>query len=137
MKASALALVAAVVSVLATSAPGAPEQQQFPQGRFSSPLTAADFVRYGGTMDPNFPHPWIITIRSGAWKTNEHPAFAGRYVVRGNRVTFVVRQPADAAGTRETLTWRYRDHRLHFRIVSGVGDDAAIYLAHPWRRIGA
>lgn len=134
---AAVAALAAVIATPATSAAFAAGQQRFPAGRYSSPLVAADFTRYGGQMDPNFPHPWIITMRGGRWKTNEHPPFGGRYVLRGNRITFVISYPRSAAGTRQTLRWTYSHRRLRFRIVSGVeGGDQAIYLAHPWRRIG-
>jgi len=88
-------------------------------------------------MDPNFPHPWIITMRRGSWKTNERPAFGGVYQLRGNQITFVVKYPAGAAGSRQTLRWTYSNMRLTFKAVSGVeGGDRAIYLAHPWRRLG-
>jgi hypothetical protein len=127
----------AVATAALVSTAFAAGQQQFPQGRFTSPLTAADFTRYGGQMDANFPHPWVITMRRGRWQTNEHPAFGGPYVLRGNRITFVVKYPASGAGTRQTLTWTYSAPRLKFKVVSGVeGGDRAIYLAHPWRRIG-
>jgi hypothetical protein len=135
---AAVASLATVTAVLATTRALAAGQQRFPEGRYSSPLTAADFTRYGGQMDPNFPHPWIIRMRRGFWRTNEHPAFGGRYLLRGNRITFVIRYPASAAGTRERLTWTYGHRRIRFKIVSGVeGGDQAIYLAHPWRWLGS
>jgi hypothetical protein len=134
--AAAVASLALATTLAATAAFGAAEQR-FPQGRYSSPLTAADFRHYGGQMDPNFPHPWIIAIRRGRWHTNEKPAFGGRYVLRGNVITFVIKYPADNAGTRQALRWTYSHRRLRFKIVSGVeGGDQAIYLAHPWRRLG-
>jgi hypothetical protein len=126
----------AVVATLATTA-SAREEQGFPQGRYASRLVAADFTRYGGQMDPGFPHPWVITIRKGLWRTNEHPAWGGRYVLQGNAITFVVSYPADGVGTRQKLRWTYSHGALRFKIVSGVeGGDQAIYLAHPWRRLG-
>ena len=135
--AAAVAPLVLLTAAAAATAAFATAEQQFPQGRYSSPLVAADFTRYGGRMDPNFPHPWIITIRRGRWRTNEQPAFGGRYLLRGNRITFVIKYPASAAGTRQTLTWTYSHRRLRFKIVSGVeGGDQAIYLAHPWRRLG-
>ena len=73
----------AVVATLAATA-SAREEQRFPQGRYASRLVAADFTRYGGEMDPGFPHPWVITLRKGLWRTNEHPAWGGRYVLQGN-----------------------------------------------------
>jgi hypothetical protein len=136
LRAAVLALAAASAASTATAVFGA-GQPRFPEGRYSSPLQAADFRRYGGEMDPNFPHPWMITIRGGRWKTNEHPAFGGRYVLGSNRITFVINYPADAAGTRQTLTWTYSHQRLRLKVVSGVkGGDQAIYLAHPWHRLG-
>jgi hypothetical protein len=49
----------------------------------------------------------------------------------------VVGYPADGAGTRQKLRWTYSRGHLSFKIVSGVeGGDRAIYLAHPWRRLG-
>jgi len=138
---SRLALVGAVaafavVATLATTA-SAREAQGFPQGRYASPLVAADFTRYGGQMDPGFPHPWVITLRKGLWRTNEHPAWGGRYVLRGNVITFVVSYPADGVGSRQKLRWTFSHGALRFKVVSGVeGGDQAIYLAHPWRRLG-
>jgi hypothetical protein len=88
-------------------------------------------------MDPGFPRPWVITIRKGRWHTNESPSFGGTYVLAGSLITFVVKYPADAAGTRQKLGWTYGNGRLRFKVVSGVeGGDQAIYLAHPWRRLG-
>ena len=135
--AAAVAGLAVVTATLVATTAVASPQQAFPQGRYSSPLTPADFIRFGGRMDPNFPHPWMITIRRGRWKTNERPAFGGVYVLRGNQITFVIKYPVDAAGTRQTLRWTYSRRRLRFTIVAGVeGGDQAIYLAHPWRWIG-
>jgi hypothetical protein len=129
--------VAAAIAVTAGTAVFAAADQPFPQGRYTTPLVAADFTRYGGSMDANFPHPWIITMRRERWHTNEHPSYGGRYLVRGNRVTFVITYPASAAGTRQTLAWTYSHKRLRFKIVSGVeGGDQAIYLSHPWHRLG-
>ena len=135
--AAGIAALAAVTATAAATAAFAAGQLRFPTGRYSSPLVAADFTRYGGHIDPNFPHPWIITMRRGRWRTNENPSFGGRYLLRGNRITFAIKYPADAAGTRQTLRWTYSHRRLRFKIVSGVeGGDQAIYLAHPWRRLG-
>jgi hypothetical protein len=137
MRRRALAAVIVGIGAFAATAALAARQQQFPQGRYTTPLTAADFIRYGGQMDTGFPQPWIITIRRGRWHTNEHPSFGGPYIVRGSQITFVIDHPASSAGTRETLKWTYRRPRLTFKIVSGVeGGDQAIYLAHPWRRLG-
>ena len=122
--------------------PGAERSQvgaaaTFPQGRFASMLTKADFERAGATRDPNFPEPWVITIQGGRWHTNEHPPFGGRYILRGDEITFVIEQPRDAAGERETVGWSYYRGKLDLRVVD-VRDTGArvIYTAHPWRRVG-
>jgi hypothetical protein len=134
---SAVVLLAAVTAPPATTVAFAAGRQPFPQGRYTSPLAAGDFARYGGKMDAHFPHPWVITVRDGRWRTNEHPSYGGRYLLHGNRITFVVEYPRKAAGTRETLTWTSRHRSLGFELVSGVeGGDQAIYLAHPWRLVG-
>lgn len=133
----AVAVAALTVATPATTAASGAAQKRFPQGRYTSPLVADDFTRYGGQMDPGFPNPWIITIRRGRWHTNENPAFGGSYVLRGNVITFVIKYPADNAGARQKLRWTYSHGFLSFKIVSGVeGGDQAIYLAHPWRRLG-
>ena len=109
----------------------------FPQGRFESMLTEADFARAGAQRDPNFPEPWQITIEHGRWRTNEHPSFGGHYILHGDEITFVIERPADAAGERETVKWSYYRGELTLRIVS-VRDAGArvIYTAHRWKRIG-
>lgn len=109
-----------------------------PQGRFASTLTEADFQRAGAVRDPNFPEPWVITLQHGRWRTNENPPFGGRYILRSNEITFVIEQPQDAAGERETVSWSYYRERLTLRIVSvKEAGSRVIYTAHPWRRIGA
>ena len=110
---------------------------RFPQGRFESRLTVADFEAKGAQQDPGFPMPFRVTIRNGHWKTNEDPSYGGHYIVRGDQVTFAIDQPADSAGDRETLKWSFYRGKLTFKVVD-VPDSAgqAIYTAHPWRRIG-
>jgi TRAP-type C4-dicarboxylate transport system substrate-binding protein len=109
----------------------------FPEGRFETPLTAADFQAAGTESDPGFPMPFRVTIRDGHWKTNEDPPFGGRLIVRGDEVTFAIDQPADAAGGRETLQWSFYRGQLTFKVVDVQGPGSrVIYTAHPWRRIG-
>jgi hypothetical protein len=109
----------------------------FPDGRFETRLTVADFEAGGATQDPGFPMPFRITIRHGRWHTNESPPFGGRIIVRGDQVTFAIEQPADSAGERETLKWSFYRGKLTFKVVD-VADSGSrvIYTAHPWRRIG-
>jgi TRAP-type C4-dicarboxylate transport system substrate-binding protein len=109
----------------------------FPDGRFETRLTVADFEAGGATQDPGFPMPFRITIRHGRWHTNESPPFGGRIIVRGDQVTFAIEQPTDSAGERETLKWSFYRGKLTFKVVD-VADSGSrvIYTAHPWRRIG-
>lgn len=110
----------------------------FPQGRFATTLTPDDFRRENANVDPDFPVPFVTTIRSGRWHTNEQPAFAGRYVVHEDQVTFIIARPLENAGQRETLRWSYYRGELTFRVVD-VADSGSrvIYTTHPWRRIGS
>lgn len=110
---------------------------RLPQGRFESSITPADFRRAHSPMNPAFPLPWRITIHGDRWRTNEHPSFGGRYVVRGDEVTFLIDQPPSAHGRREIVKWTYFRGELRFRVVS-VADSGSrvIYTAHPWKRIG-
>jgi TRAP-type C4-dicarboxylate transport system substrate-binding protein len=116
----------------------APSNVAFPQGRFASTLTAADFRKGGAGLNPHFPVPWVITIKNGTWQTNEHPPFGGRYEVHGNQITFLIKHPPDANGNRETVTWSFFRGQLTFKIVA-VDDSGSrvIYTAHPWRQIGS
>lgn len=109
----------------------------FPEGRFETRLTVADFEAGGATRDPGFPVPFRVTIQNGRWHTNESPSFGGRLIVRGDQVTFAIEQPTDAAGERETLKWSFYRGKLTFMVVD-VADSGSrvIYTAHPWRRIG-
>jgi TRAP-type C4-dicarboxylate transport system substrate-binding protein len=120
------------------SAPASQTGTAFPEGQFTSPLTAEDFERGGATQEDDFPHPWAITIREGRWATNEEPSYGGRYFVHGDRVTFLIQRPPDSAGVRETLQWSYFRARLSFRIIE-VADAGSrvIYAAHPWTRTEA
>lgn len=109
----------------------------FPEGRFETPLTAADFEAAGTESDPGLPKPFRVTIRHGRWKTNEDPPFGGHLIVHGDEVAFAIDQPADAAGDRETLKWSFYRGQLTFKVVDVNGPGSrVIYTAHPWRRIG-
>jgi TRAP-type C4-dicarboxylate transport system substrate-binding protein len=119
-----------------TAQPG-PAATPFPQGQFASRVTPADFRRGDARVDPSFPVPFVATIGGRHWHTNERPPFAGRYVVRGDQVTFIIERPPENKGTRERLKWSYFRGELTFKVVD-VADSGSrvIYTAHPWRRIG-
>jgi TRAP-type C4-dicarboxylate transport system substrate-binding protein len=109
---------------------------RFPEGRFVSTLTKADFEAGGATYDPTFPVPFKITIHNGRWNTNERPPYSGPLLINGPLVTFVIEQPtADKAS--ETVRWNYYRGELTFKVVS-VADAASrvLYTAHPWHKIG-
>lgn len=110
----------------------------FPQGRFMSNITRADFEKAGAGYQEPFPRPFVLTFDHGRWHTNEEPPFSGTYSVRGDEVTFVIARPRDNAGQRERVRWSYYRGRLTFQIVD-VHDPGSrvIYTAHPFRRIGA
>jgi TRAP-type C4-dicarboxylate transport system substrate-binding protein len=125
----------------------APDQQgqtsaqqtaKFPQGRYASHLTKADFDAAGVVPDPQLPpDPWVITMRNGRWRTNEAPPFGGTYSVDGDELTFLIQEPPENKGTRETVKWSYYRGALtlHSVFVADAGS-RVIYDTHPWRRIG-
>ena len=113
---------------------------RFPQGTYEETVTKADFGRQHVTPNPqaDFPSPWRITMRDGRWHTNEREPTGGRYVVHGDEVTFLYDDPPENKGRTETVKWTYYRGGLTFRIVA-VADSGsrAIYVSHPWRRIGS
>lgn len=62
---------------------------------------------------------------------------AGRYVVKGDEVTFDFNNCPTGCGAPETVRWSYFDGQLTFAIVD-VADTGSrvIYTAHPWRKTG-
>lgn len=112
--------------------------EKFPQGRYESHLTKADFDAAGVDPDPQLPpDPLLITMRSGRWRTNEVEPFVGTYSVDGDELTFLIQAPPENKGTRETVKWSYYRGRLTLRSVF-VADAGSrvIYDTHPWRRVG-
>jgi TRAP-type C4-dicarboxylate transport system substrate-binding protein len=63
----------------------------------------------------------------------DQPFIRGRYVVKGDEVTFISR---DLDDNPEVVRWSYYDGQLTFAIVN-VEDIAGkvIYTAHPWTRV--
>jgi TRAP-type C4-dicarboxylate transport system substrate-binding protein len=113
---------------------------RFPEGTFETTITKADFLRQHVTLAfmAGFPNPLKVTIRDGRWRTNDVIPNGGRYIVHGDEVTFVYDEPVENRGERETLKWTYYRGELSFRIVSVADTGArAIYVSHPWRRVGS
>jgi TRAP-type C4-dicarboxylate transport system substrate-binding protein len=113
---------------------------RFPQGMYEETVTKADFARQHVTPSSvgDFPMPWRITMRKGRWHTNERMPTGGRYVVDGDEITFLYDDPPENRGRRETVRWTYYRGGLTFRVVDVAdGGSVAIYVSHPWRRIGS
>jgi hypothetical protein len=78
----------------------------------------------------------------GTWRETQVPDYPdqgpvyGRYVVKGDQVTFSVNAATSNGTSYETVRWSYFDGQLTFAIVD-VADTASrvIYTAHPWRKV--
>jgi len=92
---------------------------------FNTAVTFTTVIRADGTLRetqaPDFPDQGPVS---------------GRYVVKGDEVTFSVSQGGGSWSATETVRWSYFDGQLTFAIVD-VADTASrvIYTAHPWRKI--
>jgi TRAP-type C4-dicarboxylate transport system substrate-binding protein len=120
--------------------PASSGAERFPQGTFETTITRADLLRQHVTLAfmDHFPSPFRVTIHDGRWRTNDTMPTGGSYVVDGDEVTFVYDRPLENRGTRETLKWTYYRGELSFRLVAVADTGArAIYVSHPWRRIGS
>src|SRR4051812_24451921 len=113
---------------------------RFPEGTFETSITKADLIRQHVTLAymNGPPDPYKVTLRDGRWQTNDPVPNGGRYIVHGDEVTFVYERPFENRGTREMLRWTYFRGDLEFRIVAVADTGArAIYVSHPWRRVGS
>jgi TRAP-type C4-dicarboxylate transport system substrate-binding protein len=124
---------------------GGPEGQTatIPPGTYVTTDTVADFEN-GGVFGPDWNEPitwtWHLYPNGTFYQTQQpdypdQPFGRGRYVVKGDEVTFSYEKYMDEAA--ETLRWSYYDGQLTFSIVN-VQDEAArvLYTAHPWRKAG-
>lgn len=114
-----------------------------PPGTYVTTDTVAD-LRAGGNYGADWNKPIIWTAHLYAngtvYQTQDpdypdQPPGRGRYVVKGDEVTFIWDAIDDL--TPETVRWSYFDGQLTYAIVH-VQDTASrvTYIAHPWRKIG-
>jgi TRAP-type transport system periplasmic protein len=114
-----------------------------PSGTYVTTDTVADF-QAGGLYGTDWQKPitwtWHLYPNGTVIETQQpdYPdqgVFRGRYVVKGDEVTFI--WDAYPPKTPETVRWSYYDGELTFAIVD-VQDQgsAVIYTAHPWRKTG-
>jgi TRAP-type C4-dicarboxylate transport system substrate-binding protein len=120
----------------------APRGATIPPGTYVTTDTVADFQSVGVSgRDWSKPITWTWHLyRNGTFYQTQQPDYPdqpfvrGRYIVKGDEVTFKSPTLSDKS---ETVRWSYYDGQLTFRIVS-VGDAAGriVYTAHPWRKVG-
>jgi TRAP-type C4-dicarboxylate transport system substrate-binding protein len=115
---------------------------EIPPGTYVTVDTPADFQAggvVGGDWDKTITWTWHLYPNGTLYQTQQpdypdQPFGRGRYVVRGDEVTFFwdpfVEEPP------ETVRWNYYDGQLTFVIVH-VEDlsSRVIYTAHPWRKV--
>jgi TRAP-type transport system periplasmic protein len=114
-----------------------------PPGTYVTTDTVADFAAngvFGPDWNTAILWTWHLYPNGTFYQTQQpdypdQPFGRGRYVVKGDEVTFSYEAYMDEAA--ETLRWSYYDGQLTFSIVH-VQDIAAqvIYTAHPWRKVG-
>jgi TRAP-type C4-dicarboxylate transport system substrate-binding protein len=116
---------------------------KIPPGTYVTTDTVADFQAGGQYGDDwNKDVTWTTVMRAdGTVRVTQSPDYpdqgpaTGRYVVKGDEVTFYMSQKTDWSAV-ETVRWSYFDGQLTFAIVN-VSDTGSrvIYTAHPWRKI--
>jgi TRAP-type C4-dicarboxylate transport system substrate-binding protein len=107
----------------------------FPEGVYESPITHQEYVDSG--QQPPFVSPWRITIRNGRWRTNENPNFMGPYIVEGDKITFLITSPPEAAGQRDVIRWNKYRGKLKLKALElGDPNSSILYELHPWKKIG-
>jgi hypothetical protein len=120
----------------------APRGATIPPGTYVTTDTTADF-HAGGVYGPDVNKPTTTTTRfyrngtfyqTGQPKYPDQPSVRGRYIVKGDEVTF---SSPNLDDNPEIVRWSYYDGQLTFRIVN-VGDlgGRILYTAHPWRKVG-
>ena len=114
-----------------------------PPGTYVTVDTPADFAaggQYGPDWTKTITWTWHLYPNGTVYQTqqpdypDQGPA-TGRYVVKGDEVTFYLSQATGWSGV-ETVRWSYYDGQLTFAIVN-VQDlgSRVIYTAHPWRKV--
>jgi TRAP-type C4-dicarboxylate transport system substrate-binding protein len=117
---------------------------KIPPGSYVTTVTVADWHaggQYGSDWDTAITYTTVMRA-DGTMRETQAPDYpdqgpvSGRYVVKGDEVTFYVSQGGGSWSATETVRWSYFDGQLTFAIVN-VADTASrvIYTAHPWRKI--
>ena len=118
---------------------------KIPPGTYVVTDTVADFQaggQYGDDWEKDITFTWHLHA-DGTWSATQSPDYrdqgpvAGRYVVKGDEVTFDFNNCPTGCGAPEIVRWSYFDGQLTFAIVD-VADTGSrvIYTAHPWRKTG-
>jgi TRAP-type C4-dicarboxylate transport system substrate-binding protein len=114
-----------------------------PPGTYVVTDTVADFEaggQYGSDWEKDITFTWRLHA-DGTFSQTQSPDYpdagpvSGRYVVKGDEVTFTFTSCQTGCGAPETLRWSYFDGQLTFGIVT-VADTGSrvVYTAHPWRK---
>jgi TRAP-type C4-dicarboxylate transport system substrate-binding protein len=118
---------------------------RIPPGTYAVTDTVADFEaggQYGSDWEKDITFTWHLHA-DGTFFETQSPDYpdqgfvGGRYVVKGDEVTFDFNNCPTGCVAPETVRWSYFDGQLTFAIVD-VADTGSrvIYTAHPWRKTG-
>jgi hypothetical protein len=118
---------------------------KIPPGTYVVTDTVADFQaggQYGSDWEKDITFTWHLHA-DGTWSATQSPDYpdqgpvSGRYIVKGDEVTFDFNSCPTGCGAPEHVRWSYFDGQLTFGIVD-VADTGSrvIYTAHPWRKTG-
>ena len=118
---------------------------KIPSGTYVVTDTVADFEaggQYGSDWEKDITFTWHLHADGTFYQTQvpDYPdqgPTSGRYVVKGDEVTFFFKPTPSAVSAPQTVRWSYFDGQLTFAIVK-VPDSAGRvgYIAHPWRKTG-
>jgi TRAP-type C4-dicarboxylate transport system substrate-binding protein len=118
---------------------------KIPAGTYVVTDTVADFEaggQYGSDWEKDITFTWHLHADGTFFETQapdyrDQGSVGGRYVVKGDQVTFDFTNCPAGCGAPEKVRWSYFDGQLTFAIVD-VADTGSrvIYTAHPWRKTG-
>jgi TRAP-type C4-dicarboxylate transport system substrate-binding protein len=116
---------------------------KIPPGTYVVTDTVADFEaggQYGSDWEKDITFTWHLHSDGTFFETQspDYPdqgSVGGRYVVKGDEVTFGFTNCPTGCGAPEIVRWSYFSGQLTFGIVD-VADTGSrvIYTAHPWRK---
>jgi hypothetical protein len=138
--------VAQAIALHRRSAPrrAAPRGAAIPPGTYVTTITVAEqraINLHGRDWDKPIIYTWHF-YRNGTFYQTQQPDYPdqgpvrGRYIVKGDEVTFNSNSPA-FDDSPEVVRWSYYDGQLTFTIVNVTDiEGQIIYTAHPWRKVG-